>query len=61
MLKNVFQVPMANIALVPLMFLSFLVFIIPIAVLWKRGKIIEALLVWNSMLLYIIALILLLK
>ncbi len=52
---------MASVALVPLLVLSFLGLIIVIAVLWKKGKTIEALLVWNSLLLYVIALTLLLK
>jgi hypothetical protein len=61
MLQNTLQVQMASVALVPLLVLSFLGFIIVIAVLWKKGKTIEALLVWNSLLLYVIALTLLLK
>ncbi len=52
---------MASVALVPLLALSLLGFIIVSVVLWKKGKTIEALLVWNSLLLYIIAVILLLK
>jgi len=61
MLKNSLQISVVNVAMIPLLILSFLVFIVVIAILWKRGKTIEALLVWNSLLLYVIALILLLK
>jgi len=61
MLKNPLQTSMVNVAIIPLLILSFLAFIVVIAILWKRGKTIEALLVWNSLLLYVIALILLLK
>ncbi|UCF59262.1 MAG: hypothetical protein JSV15_02290 [Candidatus Bathyarchaeota archaeon] len=61
MLKNSLQISMANVAMIPLLILSFLAFLIVIAILWKRGKTIEALLAWNSLLLYVIALILLLK
>jgi hypothetical protein len=52
---------MASVALVPLLVLSLLGFVTVAAVLWKKGKTIEALLVWNSLLLYVIAVILLLK
>ncbi|MDH5734312.1 MAG: hypothetical protein OEY88_11125 [Candidatus Bathyarchaeota archaeon] len=61
MLKNSLQISIVNVAMIPLLILSFLVFIVVIAILGKRGKTIEALLVWNSLLLYVIALILLLK
>jgi len=61
MLKSSLQISMVNVGMLPLLILSFLVFIVVIAILWKRGKTIEALLVWNSLLLYVIALILLLK
>ena len=61
MLKNSLQISIVNVAMIPLLILSFSVFIVVIAILWKRGKTIEALLVWNSLLLYVIALILLLK
>jgi hypothetical protein len=52
---------MVMVALLPLLFLSFLAFLIGIVLLWRKGKTVEALLVWNSLFLYIIALILLLK
>ena len=62
MLRNALQaLPMASLSLIPLLILSFLAYIVVIAVLWKKGKNIEALLVWNSLMLYVIALILLLK
>jgi hypothetical protein len=61
MLKKSLQISMVNVGMLPLLILSFLAFIIVVAILWKRGKTIEALLVWNSLLLYVIALILLLK
>jgi len=53
-----------QIIIIPITFLialSFLAFIWVIAILWRRGKTVEALLVWNSLMLYVIALILLLK
>jgi len=52
---------MVQIALFPLVLLSVLAFLIAIVLLWRRGKTIEALLIWNSMFLYFIALILLFK
>jgi hypothetical protein len=55
------QVAIVTVAMIPLLILSFSAFIIVIAVLWKKGKAIEALLAWNSLLLYVIALILLLE
>lgn len=61
MLNNLLQVHMASVAYVPLLILSFLLFLIVVAVLWKRGKTIEALLAWNSLWLYVIALILLFR
>jgi len=63
MLKSVLQVQTVEtqITLVPLLILSVLAFLVVVAVLWRRGKTIEALLVWVSLLLYFIALILLLK
>ena len=61
MLQNIEQeqVTMVNVAMIPLLILSFSAFVIVIAALWKKGKTIEALLTWNSLLLYLIALILL--
>ena len=63
MLSNVLQerVTMVMPLLIPLLIISFLPFVIVTAVLWKKGKTVEALLIWNSLLLYAIALILLLK
>jgi len=61
MLGNALQVPMVILPIIPLLIISILAFLIIAALLWKRGKTVEALLVWNSLLLYIIALILLLK
>ena len=61
MLMNIQQAQMETVTIVPLLILSFLAFFIVIAILWKKGKTIEALLVWNSLLLYVIALVLLLK
>jgi hypothetical protein len=52
-------VQMVQIALFPLLLLSIAVFLVAVALLWRRGKTVEALLVWNSMFLYFIALILL--
>jgi hypothetical protein len=63
MLKYTLQFPSSNTMplIWSLLVLLFLPFIIITAVLWKKGKTVEALLVWNSLPLYIIALILLLK
>jgi hypothetical protein len=44
-----------------LLILSLVVFLAVVILLWRRGKTVEALLVWNSMFLYIIAWILFLK
>jgi hypothetical protein len=62
MLEYTLQFPVSNTMplIWSLLVLLFLPFIIITPVLWKRGKTIEALLVWNSLPLYIIALILLL-
>jgi hypothetical protein len=61
MLKIALQTEMMVISYPALLILSLLAFVIMSVVLWRRGKTVEALLVWNSMFLYIIALILLLK
>jgi len=52
---------MVVVPILPLLILSSLVFLLATVGLWRKGKTIEALLVWNSLLLYIIALILLLR
>jgi hypothetical protein len=46
---------------IPLIILSLVLFLGVVGFLWRKGKTIEALLVWVSMWLYLIALILLLK
>lgn len=61
MLQDVQQVTIAAFAIIPILIVSFIAFVVVIAVLWKKGKTIEALLAWNSLLLYVIALILVLK
>jgi len=60
-LKGVLQVLIVAVAMIPLLVLSFSAFLIVVFVLWKRGKTVEALLVWISLLIYAIILILLLK
>lgn len=60
-LFEVEQVAMANILYLPLLVLSVAAFLGVVVYLWKKGKTIEALLVWLSMWLYLIALILLLR
>ncbi|MBS7616089.1 hypothetical protein KEJ45_02675 [Candidatus Bathyarchaeota archaeon] len=60
LLQDAQQILFAAPAMIPLLIISFLAFIIVVAILWRKGKTVEALLVWNSLMLYIIALILLL-
>lgn len=60
-LFEVEQVAMANILYLPILVLSVAAFLGVVVYLWKKGKTIEALLVWLSMWLYLIALILLLR
>jgi hypothetical protein len=55
------QQVMWSIAYVPMIILSIVAFLGVVGFLWRKGKTIEALLVWLSMWLYLIALILLLK
>lgn len=55
------QVIMVQIAYVPLIIISLLAFLGVMGFLWRKGKSVEALLVWLSMWLYIIALILIFR
>jgi hypothetical protein len=52
---------MGSILYIPIIILSIVAFLGVLGFLWKKGKTIEALLVWLSMWLYLIALILLLR
>jgi hypothetical protein len=52
---------MTGIAFFPLLILSILAFLAVTGLLWRRGKSVEAMLVWVSLWLYLIALILLFK
>jgi hypothetical protein len=52
---------MGSILYIPMIILSIAAFLVAVGFLWRKGKTIEALLVWVSMWLYLIALILLLK
>ncbi|MCJ7422914.1 hypothetical protein MUP01_01410 [Candidatus Bathyarchaeota archaeon] len=60
-MSEVAQQMMASIALLPLVAISIIAFLGATGWLWRRSKTIEALLVWVSMWLYLIALILLFK
>jgi hypothetical protein len=55
------QMVMTGIAFFPLLILSILAFLAVTGLLWRRGKSVEAMLVWVSLWLYLIALILLFK
>jgi hypothetical protein len=52
---------MSNVAYVPLLIISVIGFLVAAGWLWKKGKTIEAMLVWVSFWLYLIALILLFR
>ena len=52
---------MVNVAFFPLLVLSVLAFLATAGWLWKKGKSVEAMLVWVSLWLYLIALILLFR
>jgi len=55
------QQVMGSILYIPIIILSIVAFLGVLGFLWRKGKTIEALLVWLSMWLYLIALILLLR
>jgi hypothetical protein len=61
LLSEVSQQLMGNIAFVPLLIISVIGFLAAMGLLWKKGKTIEALLVWISFWLYLIALLLLFR
>jgi hypothetical protein len=60
-LSEVTQQVMGTVLYIPIIILSIAAFLGVLGFLWRRGKTVEALLVWLSMWLYVIALILLLK
>lgn len=60
-LSEVTQQVMGSILYIPIIILSIVAFLGVLGFLWRKGKTIEALLVWLSMWLYLIALILLLR
>jgi hypothetical protein len=60
-LSEVAQQVMGSILYIPIIILSIVAFLGVVGFLWRKGKTIEALLVWLSMWLYLIALILLLR
>ncbi|HVO37189.1 MAG TPA: hypothetical protein VMT01_03375 [Candidatus Acidoferrum sp.] len=60
-MSEVSQQLMGNIALVPLLIISVIGFLAAMGLLWRKGKTVEALLVWISLWLYVIAVILLFR
>lgn len=60
-LSEVTQQLMGSILYIPIIILSIVAFLGVVGFLWRKGKTIEALLVWLSMWLYLIALILLFR
>lgn len=60
-MSEVTHTVMVSFAFLPLVIVSFIAFLGAAGWLWKKGKTIEALLIWVSMWLYVIALILLFK
>ena len=60
-MSEVAQQVMASVAFLPLFIISIMAFLSAAGWLWRKGKTIEALLIWVSMWLYVIALILLFR